>query len=97
MIPPCSRHMAEYWACQTLSFEASLKHLMRQDPDVILIGEMRDETSVRTALLAASGADILACETIPSHNEMRALAQLMAETPNMPAWPSQNKSLPASL
>lgn len=37
----------------TLSFENALKHLMRQDPDVILIGEMRDSTSIRTAILAA--------------------------------------------
>jgi twitching motility protein PilT len=37
----------------TLSFESSLKHLMRQDPDVILIGEMRDPISIRTAFLAA--------------------------------------------
>ena len=37
----------------TLSFSAALKHLMRQDPDVVLIGEMRDATSIRTALLAA--------------------------------------------
>jgi twitching motility protein PilT len=37
----------------TLSFDRSLKHLMRQDPDVILIGEMRDSTSIRTAFLAA--------------------------------------------
>ena len=37
----------------TLSFSNALKHLMRQDPDVILIGEMRDATSIRTALLAA--------------------------------------------
>jgi twitching motility protein PilT len=37
----------------TLTFESSLKHLMRQDPDVILIGEMRDPTSIRTAFLAA--------------------------------------------
>lgn len=37
----------------TLSFERSLKHLMRQDPDVILIGEMRDAVSIRTSFLAA--------------------------------------------
>ncbi|MBA4388812.1 MAG: twitching motility protein [Verrucomicrobia bacterium] len=37
----------------TLSFQNALKHLMRQDPDVILIGEMRDPVSIRTALLAA--------------------------------------------
>jgi twitching motility protein PilT len=37
----------------TLSFENALKHLMRQDPDVILIGEMRDKMSIMTAILAA--------------------------------------------
>ena len=37
----------------TLSFPNALKHLMRQDPDVILIGEMRDRHSIRTALLAS--------------------------------------------
>ncbi len=37
----------------TMSFEAALTHLMRQDPDVILIGEMRDQTSIRIAILAA--------------------------------------------
>jgi twitching motility protein PilT len=37
----------------TLSFSGALKHLMRQDPDVILIGEMRDDISIRTALLAS--------------------------------------------
>jgi len=37
----------------TLNFQNALKHLMRQDPDVILIGEMRDRNSIRTALLAA--------------------------------------------
>jgi twitching motility protein PilT len=37
----------------TDSFEAALRRVMRQDPDVILIGEMRDETTVRTALAAA--------------------------------------------
>jgi twitching motility protein PilT len=37
----------------TDSFETALRRVMRQDPDVILIGEMRDETTVRTALTAA--------------------------------------------
>jgi twitching motility protein PilT len=37
----------------TLSFEAALKHVLRQDPDVIVIGEMRDQTTFRTALAAA--------------------------------------------
>jgi twitching motility protein PilT len=37
----------------TVSFQAALKHVMREDPDVIVIGEMRDELSFRTALMAA--------------------------------------------
>ena len=37
----------------TLDYEAALKHVLRQDPDVILIGEMRDRLSIQTALLAA--------------------------------------------
>jgi twitching motility protein PilT len=37
----------------TLSFQRALEHVLRQDPDVILIGEMRDRMSIRTALLAA--------------------------------------------
>jgi twitching motility protein PilT len=37
----------------TLSFKAALKRVLRQDPDTILVGEMRDEETVRTALSAA--------------------------------------------
>src|SRR5947199_3567177 len=37
----------------TLSFKAALKRVLRQGPDVILVGEMRDEETVRTALSAA--------------------------------------------
>ena len=42
----------------------------------------------RWHILANSGADILACETIPSRSEMKALAALMGETPDIPAWVS---------
>jgi twitching motility protein PilT len=37
----------------TLGFKEALRHVLRQDPDVILIGEMRDEETVTTALSAA--------------------------------------------
>jgi twitching motility protein PilT len=37
----------------TLSFERALVHVMRQDPDVIMIGEMRDSQSFMAALSAA--------------------------------------------
>ena len=37
----------------TASFKQALRRVLRQDPDVILIGEMRDEETVHTALSAA--------------------------------------------
>jgi len=37
----------------TADFHAALKHVLRQDPDVILVGEMRDIETVKTALTAA--------------------------------------------
>jgi twitching motility protein PilT len=37
----------------TASFKSALRRVLRQDPDVILIGEMRDEETVQTALSAA--------------------------------------------
>jgi twitching motility protein PilT len=37
----------------TQSFAQGLKHVLRQDPDVILIGEMRDLETIETALIVA--------------------------------------------
>jgi len=37
----------------TLSFSSALRHVLRQDPDVILIGEIRDMETLDTALKAA--------------------------------------------
>ncbi|HWB71418.1 MAG TPA: PilT/PilU family type 4a pilus ATPase, partial [Egibacteraceae bacterium] len=37
----------------THTFAAALKHVLRQDPDVILVGEMRDLETIQVALTAA--------------------------------------------
>ena len=37
----------------TDSFDAALKHVLRQDPNVILVGEMRDPETIATVLTAA--------------------------------------------
>ncbi|GAA3195257.1 homocysteine S-methyltransferase [Nonomuraea roseoviolacea subsp. carminata] len=42
----------------------------------------------RWEILASAGADLLACETIPSYAEARALARLLKETPGLKAWVS---------
>lgn len=43
----------------TLSFGASLKYALRQDPDVILIGEMRDLETIATAITAAETGHLI--------------------------------------
>jgi len=44
-----------------VSFKSGLKHIVRQDPDVIMIGEMRDlETVAATVTLAETGHLVLA-------------------------------------
>jgi twitching motility protein PilT len=37
----------------TLSFHHALKHVLRQDPDIIMVGEMRDDISFAAAMSAA--------------------------------------------
>ena len=37
----------------SMSFTAALKHVLRQDPDVILVGELRDLETIQIALTAA--------------------------------------------
>src|SRR6185437_17021717 len=37
----------------TRSFEQGLKHILRQDPDIIMVGEMRDSISFSAAMSAA--------------------------------------------
>jgi twitching motility protein PilT len=75
----------------TLSFGRALRRVLRQDPDVILIGEMRDEETVHTALSAAETGHLVlstvhtvdASETVnriidffPPHMHMQVRAML---------------------
>jgi twitching motility protein PilT len=38
----------------TLSFQDALRHALRQDPDVVMLGEIRDQESMETVLKAAN-------------------------------------------
>src|SRR5262245_52797852 len=77
----------------TESFAKAMRRVLRQDPDVILIGEMRDEETVRTALSAAETGHLVmstlhtldASETInriidffPPHLQQQARVMLAA-------------------
>ncbi|MEO7803679.1 MAG: type IV pilus twitching motility protein PilT [Actinomycetota bacterium] len=48
----CAVHQREVGS-DTHSFAQALKHVLRQDPDVILVGEMRDLETIQMAITAA--------------------------------------------
>jgi twitching motility protein PilT len=54
----------------TLSFAEALRHVLRQDPDVILVGEMRDLETASTALtVAETGHLVLTTGHAPSASQ----------------------------
>jgi len=54
----------------TLSFAQALKHILRQDPDVILVGEMRDlDTAAAVLTIAETGHLILSTGHAPSTSQ----------------------------
>jgi len=77
----------------TMSFNHALRHALRQDPDVILVGELRDLETISTALTAAETGHLVfatlhtqdAPQTIdriidvfPSHQQDQVRVQLAA-------------------
>lgn len=65
----------------TLSFGAALRHVLRQDPDVIVIGEMRDQVTFRTALAAAETGHLV-LTTLHSGNAAVAVQRLLEFFPS---------------
>lgn len=77
----------------TRSFAAALKHVLRQDPDVILVGEMRDLETISTALTAAETGHLVfgtlhtqdapqsidrVIDVFPAHQQQQIRVQLAA-------------------
>ena len=60
----------------TLSFEASLKHVLRQDPDVIMVGEMRDAVSF-TAAMSAADTGHLVLSTLHTTNASQSISRIL--------------------
>ena len=52
----------------------------------ISTAQLRDFHQTRWEVLAASGADLLACETIPSRQEAEVLLALLEQTPDVFVW-----------
>jgi twitching motility protein PilT len=77
----------------TFSFGNALKHVLRQDPDVILVGEMRDLETISTALTAAETGHLVfatlhtqdapqsvdrVIDVFPAHQQQQIRVQLAA-------------------
>jgi twitching motility protein PilT len=60
----------------TVSFEHALKHVLRQDPDVIMIGEMRDATSF-TAAMSAADTGHLVLSTVHTTNASQSVSRIL--------------------
>jgi len=86
----CIVNQREVFA-DTKSFAQSLKHVLRQDPDIVLIGEMRDLETIEAALVVAETGHLVfstlhtncAVQTInrvidvfPPHQQAQVRAQL---------------------
>ena len=61
----------------TESFSAGLRSALRQDPDVIMIGEMRDRDTIDTALKAAETGHLV-ISTVHTKNAVQTLSRIIA-------------------
>jgi len=61
----------------TESFVSGLRAVLRQDPDVILIGEMRDKITIETALKAAETGHLV-ISTLHTKNAVQTLSRIIA-------------------
>ena len=61
----------------TDSFVVGLRSALRQDPDVLLIGEMRDKVTIDTALKAAETGHLV-ISTVHTKNAVQTLSRLIA-------------------
>ena len=60
----------------TLSFQHALKHVLRQDPDIIMVGEMRDATSF-TAAMSAADTGHLVLSTFFATNSAQSINRIL--------------------
>lgn len=65
----------------TASFATGLRHVLRQDPDVLMIGEMRDAQSVMAAVSAAS-VGTLVLSTLHTGDTTRAIQRILEFFPS---------------
>ncbi len=72
----CQREMGT----DTVSFQEALKNAMRQDPDVIMVGEMRDWDTMSTAISAAETGHLV-FSTLHTNNAAQTIDRIMDSCP----------------
>ena len=60
----------------TVSFGTGLKHVLRQDPDIIMVGEMRDATSFQAAMGAADTGHLV-LSTLHTQNASQSIGRIL--------------------
>jgi twitching motility protein PilT len=60
----------------TGSFQAGLKHVLRQDPDIIMVGEMRDAISFQAAISAADTGHLV-LSTLHTQNAAQSVGRIL--------------------
>jgi twitching motility protein PilT len=67
------------------SFNEGMRRVLRQDPDVILVGELRDEETARTALQAGESGHLVlsTMHTIDAHETIGRMIELFPQAKQM--------------
>jgi len=60
----------------TTSFQHGLKHVLRQDPDIIMVGEMRDAISFQAAMSAADTGHLV-LSTLHTQNASQSIGRIL--------------------
>src|SRR6185503_3605205 len=76
----CTIHQREV-GVDTLSFTAALKHIVRQSPDVIVVGEMRDRDTVEATMHAAETGHLVV-STLHTVNAAQTVERIVSFFPN---------------
>ncbi len=71
----------------TPSFSSALRHAFRQDPDIIMIGEIRDKDTLETALAAADTGHLV-LTTLHTLNALETISRIISFFP-----PHQHKQI----
>ena len=79
----------------TVSFGQALRRALRQDPDVILIGELRDSETAETALQAAESGHLV-LSTMHTVDAAETVGRMIEFFPADQAHPDPGRSSPAS-